>query len=215
MSLSDAISSPWATVPAPAARSTPPPRAVPPAGDPLASILGRMAAGEEGALAALYEATVSRLYGLALRIVGSAAAAEEVVVDTYHQAWRDARRYDASRGAPLAWLTMMCRSRALDALRSRDPAIAHEDPASIVEEPLDALSDPLDLLCAVEASGAVHAALATLSPSQRQMLALAFFRGLTHEEIAAHTAMPLGTVKSQIRRALEVLRRVLGAESIR
>lgn len=211
MGYSDAMQSTWAT-PGPAVRHSPPARAPAAPVDPLSAILGRMAAGEQSALEALYDATVSRLYGLALRIVGTAAAAEEVVVDTYHQAWREAYRYDASRGAPLAWLTMMCRSRALDALRSRDPAIAHEDPASLVDEALDARGDPLDLLCAMEAHGALHAALAALSPSQRQMLALAFFRGLTHEEIAAHTAMPLGTVKSQIRRALDVLRRVLGAE---
>ena len=218
MGYSDAISSTWLTAATDTIRARPGPAPVrmPAApSDALSPIIARMAAGEESALSALYEATVARLYGIALRICGNAALAEEVVVDTLHQAWREARRYDATRGAPLAWLLMMCRSRALDALRSRDPAMAHEDPASLVDELQDARGDPFDLLCSVESSGALHGALVKLSPSQRQMVALAFFRGLTHEEIAAHTALPLGTVKSQIRRALDALRRTLGAENER
>ena len=173
-----------------------------------------MAERDESALRAFYERTAGKAYGLALRVVGIAAAAEEVVIDTYHQAWREAHRYDAARGAPIAWLLMMCRSRALDALRGRDPALSHEDPASLVldgDRPRE--QDPLDLLSAIEAHTALHGALAELSAPQRQMVALAFFRGMTHEEIAAHAALPLGTVKSQIRRALGTLRRVLAAEA--
>ena len=176
----------------------------------LPGLLARMANGDEPALADFYERTVAKTYGLAVRIVGVAAQAEEVVADTYHQAWREARRYDAARGAPMAWLLMMCRSRALDALRGRDPAMLHEDPASLVEEALQPRGgDPVDLLAACEERATLHGALAQLSPPQRQMVALAFFRGMTHEEIAAHAALPLGTVKSQIRRALDVLRRAL------
>jgi RNA polymerase sigma-70 factor (ECF subfamily) len=184
-----------------------------PAVDPqheLSALVARMVEGDELALTEFYDRTVAKVYGLALRIVGIAALAEEVVVDTYHQAWREVRRYDGARGVPMAWLLMMCRSRALDALRSRDPAIPHEDPASLVDDTLQPRdADPLELLTAIEAHSALHAALVRLSPQQRQMVALAFFRGLTHEEIAAHAALPLGTVKSQIRRALDVLRRAL------
>jgi RNA polymerase sigma-70 factor (ECF subfamily) len=208
---------------APPRKRVPQPAALPAAGvsdrqdeaarqDELARLIARMAAGDEAALAAFYDATVARAYGLALRIAGNPALAEEVVVDTYHQAWREARRFAANRGAPMAWLAMMCRSRALDALRARDPALLHDDPASLVadgEQPRD--EDPQDLLATTQAQGALHAALAALTPAQRQMVALAFFRGMTHEEIAAHAALPLGTVKSQIRRALEVLRRTLTA----
>ncbi len=171
-----------------------------------------MADGDESALAAFYDATVAKAYGLALRIVGSPAAAEEVVLDTYHQAWREARRFDAQRGAPMAFLMMMCRSRALDARRSRDQAVLHEDPASLVaaaDHPCG--DDPVEFLTGIEERSALHGALALLAPAQRQMVALAFFRGLTHEEIAAHAALPLGTVKSQIRRALDALRRSLAA----
>ena len=86
----------------------------------------------------------------------------------------------------------------------------HDDPESLRSADGSAGDDdPLDLICSVEAKTALHAALTGLSPSRRQMLGLAFFRGYTHEEIAAHAALPLGTVKSQIRRALTELRRAL------
>ena len=74
---------------------------------PLAALIARMALRDDTALAALYDATAARVYGLALRIMRDAAAAEEVVVDTFHQAWREARRFDAARGAPLAWLLVI------------------------------------------------------------------------------------------------------------
>jgi len=172
-----------------------------------------MALRDDTALAALYDATAARVYGLALRIMRDAAAAEEVVVDTFHQAWREARRFDAARGAPLAWLLVICRSRALDALRARDPVMSSEDPEAL-RNPDDAgaAADPLDCFAVREENAMLHAALAALTPAQRQMLGLAFFRGATHEEIAAHGGLPLGTVKSQIRRALAALKRVLDAQ---
>jgi RNA polymerase sigma-70 factor (ECF subfamily) len=208
---------------APVARSSAPARvpAVTDAIDPaeaerarLAALIAKMAAGEQGALADFYDATVSKSYGVALRVTGNAALAEEVVADTYHQAWRDAARYDRTRASPLTWLLMLCRSRALDALRARDPAVLAAEPeALIAEEDQGADENPLDLLCAIETHRALHAALATLSPAQRQMIALAFFRGLSHHEIAAQSKMPLGTVKSQIRRALVALKAPLAPPS--
>lgn len=205
---SSAPSRPAPAPPAAPDRESGPPSAVDPQG--LGTLLARMADGDEAALAAFYDATVAKAYGLALRIVGTPSAAEEVVVDTYHQAWREARRFDPRRGVPMAFLMMMCRSRALDALRSRDQAVPHEDPASLIDDADQPRGgDPLDLLVAMDTHSAVHGALALLAPAQRQMIALAFFRGMTHEEIAAHAALPLGTVKSQIRRALDVLRRTL------
>lgn len=199
------------------ARAIPPDRpSVESVADPnrvvLAGLVERMAARDEGALGDFYDATLGKAYGLTLRLVRNAALAEEVVGDAYHQAWREAGRYDRARGAPLTWLLMICRSRALDALRARDPAIAHDAPETLIPEadqPRD--DDPLDLLAAVESRRALHGALASLSPGQRQMIGLAFFRGLSHQEIAEHTQLPLGTVKSQVRRALEALRGMLGA----
>jgi len=178
----------------------------------LTGLVAGMAARDEAALAAFYDATVARAYGMALRVTRNAALAEEVVADAYHQAWREAARYDGDRSRPLTWLLMICRSRALDALRARDPAVAHAEPETLVAEGDQACAtDPQDLVAAIEASDALHAALARLTAAQRQMLALAFFRGCSHQEIAVQTSLPLGTVKSQIRRALVALRQKLAA----
>ena len=173
--------------------------------------LTRMAKGDEAALGELYDATVGRVYGFALRITNNAAAAEEIASDVYLQAWRDAGRYDASRAKVVTWLLMICRSRSLDWLRARDPEIAHEDPESLVSvEDHPATGGPQDLLEALQNGTALHAAIAKLPPTQRQLVGLAFFRGLTHQEIAESAGLPLGTVKSHIRRALDTLREHLG-----
>jgi RNA polymerase sigma-70 factor (ECF subfamily) len=176
----------------------------------LVALVDRMAGGDERALAQFYDRTVGKAYGLALRIVSSKPLAEEIVADSFYQAWKQAGAYDSSRANPMTWLLVICRSRALDALRARDPASLHESPEELVREedtPRD--RDSFDLLAALETRHAIHAAVATLSPSQRQMIGLAFFRGLTHQEIAQSVGLPLGTVKSQIRRALEALKRKL------
>lgn len=178
----------------------------------LSGLVRRMVERDESALAAFYDATVSRAYGLALRILRNAALAEEVVADTFHQTWRDAARFDPARGNPLAWMLVICRTRALDALRARDPAIAHEDPASLIDEADGpAGEDPMALVASDQASAAVKRALERLAPAQRQMVALAFYRGLSHQEIAERTRQPLGTVKSQIRRALAAMKSDLEA----
>jgi RNA polymerase sigma-70 factor (ECF subfamily) len=175
----------------------------------LAGLVLQMAAGEEAALGEFYDATLGKVYGLALRITCPTDAAEDVAAEVYTQAWRQAGRYDPARGRPLAWLLTMCRSRALDSLRRRDEADAHPEPETLAE-PVEAEgADPLDMLETVERNGALHTALQALTPIQRQLLALAYYRDLTHQEIAAHAGLPLGTVKSHIRKALLRLRAVL------
>lgn len=168
---------------------------------------------EEAALRTFYDATVARVYGLALRITRSPASAEDVVAEVFHQVWRNAARFDATRGAVLTWLLTLCRSRAIDHLRRRDEAELHEDPESLATGDPDHENDPQNLLLAVERDGALYRALEDLTPIQRQLVALAFFRGLSHQEIADHAGMPLGTVKTHIRKALEALRIVLAPES--
>ena len=166
-----------------------------------------MAAGNERALAELYDETAGKTYGLAVRITGNRAMAEEVVADTYYQAWRRASSYESQRAAPLTWLLIICRSRALDALRARDPAVLHESPHDLVspdDTPQD--RDVLDLLATLETHSTVRVAVSHLSALDRQLIGLAFFRGMSHQEIADFVSMPLGTVKSHIRRALESLR---------
>lgn len=163
---------------------------------------------DEGALAALYDALVDRVYGLALRITGQAEVAEEVAEDTFWQVWRQAPRFDPGRGTVRAWIMTIARSRALDARRAMEPAECTDDPESLVRE--DAGRGDVSDWAAAEQQGIrLHNALAGLDAMPRQLVALAFFRGLSHEEIASQMELPLGTVKSQIRRALLRLREVL------
>jgi len=165
---------------------------------------------DERALLALYEATLSRVYGLVLRLVRRTQLAEEVAEDVYFQVWRQAPRFDAERGRPLTWLLSMARSRAIDAIR-REARFRHEEldeDAAPASAPVSESGD--ELLAVAQGHAELHRALLLLKPQPRQLVALAFFNGLSHEEIATQTQLPLGTVKSQIRRALITLRETLG-----
>jgi len=172
--------------------------------------LVRIVEHDERALAALYDATLHRVYGLVLRIVRRNALADEVVEDTYFQVWRQAVRFDATRGRAMTWLLGMARSRAIDALR-REARFVHDslDLDDHPETPDDA--PPADaLLDAARGHAELQRALMLLNAQPRQLVAMAFFGGLSHEEIATQTSLPLGTVKSQIRRSLITLRQLLG-----
>lgn len=181
----------------------------------LAALIERIVAHDEQALAALYDATCARVHGLVLRITRRGALAEEVVEDTYWQVWRQAPRFDAERGKCITWLLAMARSRAIDALR-RNQRFQHEPlPEDGSADAPDAAaaatadSAPDELLQASRGAQQLHQALVQLDARSRQLVALAFFRGLTHEEIAQQVALPLGSVKSIIRRALQQLRSAL------
>jgi len=185
--------------------------AVDPDGRAIVELLARIARQDEDALAVLYDRMVSRVYSLVRRIVRNMAAAEEVTEDVFFQIWRQADRYDTARGRPLGWILAIARTRALDSLRRVDPALLHPDPEALMEAP-NMTAGPHDLLGAIQESDQLHAAIATLEPLPRQLLALAFFSGFTHEEIAVRCDLPLGTVKSHIRRALLGLRETLSAQ---
>lgn len=167
-----------------------------------------MSGGNEQALAAFYDATLGRVYGVALRIVGDESLAEEVVTTVYHEAWTGAARYDAMRGRPITWLLTICRSRALDEYRRRSSAERKVEAVAALDI-VDPVIEPDELLHAVEEGHIVHTLLAELSPDDRQLIALAFFKGLSHQQISSYTNMPLGTVKSRIRRALTALSEAL------
>lgn len=175
--------------------------------------IGRILDRDKQAFASLYEAMAGRVYGLALRITRRAQLAEEVTEDIFWQVWRQAPRFDAARGSAVAWIMTIARSRALDALRNTAKAddVAQTEELARIEARCQ--DDPLDLLAAMQQGHRLHAALASLDPEPRQLVALAFFRGLSHEEIAHHTQLPLGTVKSHIRRALIRLRRALADDA--
>jgi RNA polymerase sigma factor (sigma-70 family) len=176
------------------------------AADPLAPLVARMGQADEKALAALYDAAIGAIYALAARIVRDAHLAEEVAEDTFMQAWREATRYDAGKGRVMTWLMVICRSRALDALRRVDPAQAHEDVDSLRSDMAAEANAPDAALHQFRLGSAVRVALETLPAQERQAVTLSFFRGLTHQEIADLWQMPLGSVKTIMNRAFTQLR---------
>lgn len=168
---------------------------------------------DQSALSLLYDALVEQVYGLALRITRQTQLAEEVAQDTFWQVWRQAPRFDAERGSAKAWVMTIARSRALDALRSLEPEECELEPETLALIQAEDSAMPPNLLMAVEQSHGLHTALAMLDATPRQLLSLAFFRGLSHDEIAECSGMPLGTVKSHIRRALLTLQGILAASA--
>src|SRR5262245_16690284 len=177
---------------------------------PLETLLARMAGGDEPALRELYDRTSRRVYGLALAVLRDGAAAEDVALEVYVQAWRQAGRFDSATGTALAWLSTLARTRAIDAWRARRRLAGRH-------EPLDAQAEML--VCEApgpeargqlaERAARVRTAVDALPPEQRRALQAAFFSGLTHTEVAAALGQPLGTVKTRIRAGLAALRAAL------
>jgi RNA polymerase sigma-70 factor (ECF subfamily) len=195
----------------------------------LQNLISRIAQQDQRALTELYRALIGRVYSVALRVVRDPPTAEEVAEDTFWQIWRQATRFDADRGTALSWIMTVARSRALDALRARERAMANTvlvdtraaalEVESVVEgtitldsaEDFDGARtrDPRELVSALQESHLLQKSLSRLEPTSRQLVDLAFFAGLTHDEIVTQTGIPLGTVKSRIRRALSSLRSYL------
>jgi RNA polymerase sigma-70 factor (ECF subfamily) len=174
----------------------------------LTALVTRVAAGDEDALGGLYDATSRLIYSLVLRIVADQATADEVTLDVYKQVWRQAARYDASRGGPLAWLTTIARSRALDRLRANRQELTREEPLESAFQHAAADNVEGDA-AAAELREIVQRALAELTPEQRQVLELAYYGGLSQSEIAAKLNQPLGTVKTRTRLGMIKLRDLL------
>ena len=173
-----------------------------------------MADGDEQALALLYDRWSQRVHDLAFWILKDADEAEDVVEETFWQAWRTANRYDPRRGAASTWLLMIARSRALDRLRARrrqaDWTATPATTRALLDQALAMKPEAADARTeSTERSVTVAAALGALPPEQRQALELAFFGGLSHSEIAAQVAEPLGTVKTRIRLAMGKLQQRL------
>ena len=170
--------------------------------------LTRVSEGDADALARLYDDTAPFVHGLVIRLVRDDFTAQEVTLDVYHQVWRQAGRYDATRGRVSTWLLTIARSRALDRLRSTSRLAGAEPLDALLGMAVDA-PDPAEQSLRADEARRVRAALALLSEPQRQAVALAFFDGLTHVEIAGHLGEPLGTIKTRIRTALLKLRGAL------
>ena len=177
-------------------------------------LVRRMAAGDQAALGELHDRFATLLHSVAQRIVGNPDDAEEVLEETFWQAWRQAERYEERRGGISTWLVMIARSRALDHVRGR---------RRIREERWDELAEPdgltagldspdpspLESAQADELRRVVASAVSTLPPEQRETVELAYFRGMSQSEIAQATGQPLGTVKTRCRLGLQKLREAL------
>jgi len=179
----------------------------------LIALLDRVALADESALKALYELTSSKLYGVALRVVTNREWAEDVLQEAYLNIWKVAGTYQATLSPPMAWMGLLVRSRGLDFLRRRA-----SDRADRMQELDDVISDtvagdspnPMDTTQASEQAWALHQCLSQLENKQREVVSLAYLRDLSHSELAEQLRLPLGTVKTWIRRGLEQLRGCMG-----
>tara|TARA_B100001179_G_scaffold204813_2_gene167768 strand:+ start:117 stop:686 length:570 start_codon:yes stop_codon:yes gene_type:complete len=177
----------------------------PEARERLKVAMARLAKGDRGALEDVYRLTNVKLFGICLRILQDRKEAEDALQDVYITLWRNAARYDASRASPIAWLATFARNRAVDRLRTgkvRRGAVAVDEAAEIASDTPRAD----ELLIDAERSARVHTCLDTLDQPQRGAIRTAFLEGQTYAELAEREGVPLGTMKSWIRRGLLKLR---------
>jgi RNA polymerase sigma factor (sigma-70 family) len=175
----------------------------------LIALLDRVALADESALRELYDLTSSKLYGVAVRVVSNRGWAEDVLQEAFLNIWRIAADYKATLSPPMAWMALVVRSRGLDFLRRRTTGRAdtmHELDDVISDTVEGDSPNPLDTTLASQQARALHDCLAQLEHKQREVVSLAYLRDLSHGELAEQLKLPLGTVKTWIRRGLEQLR---------
>ncbi|MES2888944.1 MAG: sigma-70 family RNA polymerase sigma factor [Pseudomonadota bacterium] len=181
----------------------------------LATLLGRAGVGDNRAFATLYDKTGAHLLAVILRINQDRAQAEDILQEVFVNIWRAASSFDAAQSQPLTWMTSVARNKAIDSLRRRQsqpqvhsaPALPDdEDGAEWVDHLPDDAPGPLDLLTRASDAQSLTHCMQSLSAQQRQSVALAFYDGLSHAEVAEQLHQPLGTVKSWVRRGLASLK---------
>ncbi len=177
--------------------------------DQLIAYLKQIAAQDSAALRQLYDATSSKLYAIAMRVVGNVEHAEDVLQEAYLTIWRIAGDYKAPLSPPMVWLGVIVRSRGLDFLRRRkaERALAGQPIDDMLADTLASDQEtPMDTQEASEQAWALHECLRKIEAKQRQVVTLAYFRDLSHSELAMQLKLPLGTVKTWMRRGLDQLR---------
>jgi RNA polymerase sigma factor (sigma-70 family) len=175
----------------------------------LAALLGKVALGDQAAFAELYAQTSSHLYGVAVRILRDGAAAEEILQEAFVSVWHHAASYEAAKSQPSTWLAAIVRNRCLDQLRRREldtVTMSTDDDDGREFDLPSADPTPVEMLLAGAEAQSVRDCVDTLDAGQKQAIALAFYQGLSHAELADHMREPLGTVKSWVRRGLERLK---------
>jgi len=194
----------------------------------LSRLLARAGLGDRAAFASLYERTSAHLFAVVLRINRDRAQAEDVLQEVYVNVWRAAQSFDAAQSQPLTWLTSVARNRAIDSLRrkqtepslqtSTQPATLGNDSdeeRDVYDNVADNAPGPLALLSQASDARALSQCMQALTAQQRLSVALAFYEGLSHAEVAAQMRQPLGTVKSWVRRALLSLKACLESAVVR
>ena len=178
-------------------------------GDELVELIERVAQRDESALKNLYDITSPRLFGLSIQVVGKTEWAEDALQESFLQIWRSASDYRGSLSPPMVWLGMIVRSRSLDSLRQRKAQRAqlYDEFDDMMADTIGGNSqDPMNnALCSQQAL-ALHGCLTKLEKRQREVVCLAYMRDLSHGELAQQLSLPLGTVKTWIRRGLDQLR---------
>ncbi|KWV92563.1 MULTISPECIES: sigma-70 family RNA polymerase sigma factor [unclassified Erythrobacter] len=176
----------------------------------LKAAMVRLAGGDRDALEEVYRATSAKLFGICYRILGDEKEAEDALQDVYLTLWRRADRYDADRASPISWLATFARNRAIDRLRTgkvRRGAVPEDEAAPIADE--TPLADTM--MIDAEREARVHTCLETLDETPRGAIRTAFFEGRTYAELAERMDVPLGTMKSWIRRGLAKLKTCMEA----
>jgi RNA polymerase sigma factor (sigma-70 family) len=191
----------------------------------LSGLLARAGLGDRAAFATLYDRTSAHLFAVILRINRDRAQAEDILQEVYVNVWRSAQSFDAAQSQPLTWLTSIARNRAIDSLRraQTQPQIQSAitsggddgEEIDVLDTVADDAPGPLDLLSRAADARALGTCMEGLSAPQRQSVAMAFFDGLSHAEVAEQLKQPLGTVKSWVRRALLSLKSCLEAAARR
>lgn len=176
-----------------------------------ARLLAAMAIGEQAALGQLYDSLAKPLYSLAFRVLNNASEAQDVVQDVFVQLWKKASSYEQSRGSVFSWAVTLTRNRAIDRVRTRKrrAELLAESAPDIQPMTLNGGHDSAHSLWLQEKAAAVRGALAQLGPDQQKAIELAYFSGLTQQEIAVTLNAPLGTIKARIRRGLRQLREII------
>jgi RNA polymerase sigma-70 factor (ECF subfamily) len=176
--------------------------------DELAVALGRAGKGDRSAFRTVYEATSAKLLGVTLRILSDRQLAEDVLQDTYLTVWRKAESFDPSRASPITWLVTIARNRSIDRLRSAAP-MRRTTPVEDAHDLADAAPLASDLIETTDEVGRLNACLDTLEDKARSVIRTAFMEGVTYDALATRENVPLGTMKSWIRRGLLRLRECL------
>lgn len=174
----------------------------------LAAAISRIAGGERAGLQTAYRLTSAKLFGVCLRILGDRAETEDVLQEVYLTVWRKAGDFDPSRASPMTWLITIARNRAIDRLRAQKQT-RRMDPLDAAAEVADSLPLPEAMLEDAQSNARLKACLGGLSAQEQSALRGTFFDGNTYEEIASRMNVPLGTMKSWIRRALMKLKACL------